>query len=210
MKKNKDLILENALNLFNNEGYLNVSIRQIASATGISHSNLIYHYKTKQDIVTALHNQILEFAKKLNADTQDNFNFIDALYHSTQKGFSLLYNYRFFMIDLKYILTENETLKQVYLEVGELRKEMYKNAINTAIEQGFLREELYPQEYDYFIDQIKIYSDSWITSSTIYDTEIPQKIITKYSDLFIRMFYPYCTQKGRESFKDSKLTKSFL
>lgn len=205
MKKIKELILENALNLFNKEGYLNVSIRQIASATGISHSNLIYHYKTRQDIASALHHQLLEHAKNLHDDTQNNFNFMDALFHSTQKGFYILYDYRFFMIDLKHILAENNPLKQEYLQLGNLRKEMYQNAINSAVEEGFFREEYYPGEYSYLIEQIKIYSDSWITSSTIYDTGTPEKIVTKYAGLLIRMFYPYCTEKGRESFSGFNL-----
>jgi AcrR family transcriptional regulator len=202
MKKIKDVILENALNLFNKEGYLNVSIRQIAAETGISHSNLIYHYKTKQDIAAALHDQILEHAKRIHAEIHEDLNFMDALYQSTQKGFTILYNYRFFMIDLKYILAENDALKQLYLQVGELRKDMYKSVINTAIAQGYFRDELYPNEYDYFIEHIKIYSDSWITSSSIYDTGTPQDIIAKYSELFIRMFYLYCTEKGRACFSE--------
>lgn len=200
MKKNKNLILENALKLFNEKGYLNVSIRQIAAETGISHSNLIYHYKTKQDIATALHNQLLEFAQKLNAEIHADFDFVDAL-NSIQQGFEILYAYRFFVMDLKYILEENEPLKNVYLHVEKLRKEMHKSIINRAIENGFLREELYPNEYDYFIEHIKIYSDSWITSSTIYDaTETPKTVIAKYTELGTRMFFPYCTEKGRESF----------
>lgn len=201
MKKNKNLILENALKLFNEKGYLNVSIRQIAAKTGISHSNLIYHYKTKQDIAMELNNQLLEFAQKLNAEIHVNFDFVDALFHSIQQGFEILYDYRFFAIDLKYILEENEPLKSVYLHVEKLRKEMHKSIINRAIEHGFLRKELYPNEYDYFIEHIKIYSDSWITSSTIYDAmETPKTVIAKYTELGARMFFPYCTEKGRDSF----------
>ncbi len=200
MKKNKDLILIQALKLFNNQGYLNVSIRQIAAATGISHSNLIYHYKTKQDIVTALHNQLLEEAKKLNKETKKPADFVETLYTSTRKGFLILYDYRFLMADLHHILKDNPSLKQLFLEVEMIRATMYADSIKEAVTQGYLRKEIYDNEYRFFIEHIKVYSDSWVTSSLIYEENAEETIVLKYTDLFVRMFFPYFTEKGRHSF----------
>lgn len=200
MKKNKDLILIQALRLFNDQGYLNVSIRQIAAATGISHSNLIYHYQTKQDIVTALHNQLLEEAKKLNKETKNPADFVETLYNSTRKGFLILYNYRFLMADLHHILKDNPSLKQLFLEVEKIRAIMYADSIKEAVTQGYLRKEIYDNEYRFFIEHIKIYSDSWITSSLIYEENTEEAIVLKYTDLFVRMFFPYFTEKGRHRF----------
>lgn len=200
MKKNKELILEKSLELFNNQGVANVSIRQIASDINISHSNLIYHFKTKNDIIIALHQQLLDKASRLNQETKENTNFIKSLLDSTRKGFEILYQYRFFMIEINHITRESETLKQIFLEVEKIRAFMYKEAITNAVKQGFMREELYKNEYETFIEHIKIYSDSWISSSHIYDATDSKSIIEKYAVLFVKLFFPYLTEKGRQEF----------
>jgi len=200
MKKNKELILEKSLELFNNQGVANVSIRQIASEINISHSNLIYHFKTKNDIIIALHQQLLDKAMALNQQTKESNNFIQTLLQTTREGFKVLYEYRFFMIEIIHITRESELIKQIFLQVEKIRAGMYREAINSAIQQGIMREEHYPQEYESFIEHIKIYSDAWISSSQIYDTTDTETLIEKYALLFIKMFFPYLTAKGREEF----------
>src|SRR5690554_3781362 len=201
MKKIKKTILNRSLELFNRLGVSEVSIRQIASEMGISHSNLIYHYKTKQDIIEALHEQLLQRAIDLNTPTRsEEVDFIKSLFESSKNGFEILYDYRFLMIDLVYILRENERLKQTFLMVEGTRAEMYRGAIEKAVQQGYMRKERYIDEYGDFIEQIKIFSDFWISSSEIYDTGDKQEILKKYSDLFVKLFFPYLTEKGRKEF----------
>src|SRR5690606_1855769 len=126
------------------------------------------HYKTKNDMVDALHTELLQKAVALNVLVKTSENFIESLYNSTKMGFEILYDYRFFMIDLNEILKENASLKSVFLEVEKVRSKMYKEVIKKGILQGNFREGVYENANDTFIEQIKIYSDSWITSAQIY------------------------------------------
>ena len=200
-KNSKEKILQKALELFNAKGFANVSIRLIATELNISHSNLIYHYKTKNDIATALHNELLEKAIALNMQAVTYSDFMEGLFESTKQGFEILYDYRFLMIDLNFILKENQVLKTAFLEVEKVRAKMYQDVITIAVENKDLRKELYPNEYDFFIDQIKIFSDSWIVSSQIYHTDLTKKaIVDLYADLFIKMWFPYLTDSGKEKF----------
>jgi len=205
MKKIKEIILKKSLELFNKFGVAEVSIRQISSEIGISHSNLIYHFKTKQDIIISLHGQLLNSALELNNKSKSNDNFIDGLLETTEIGFQILHDYRFLMIEINHIMRENEKLKQIFLEVEKIRASMYKEAIQNAISQGFMREEVYDNEYDNFIEHIKIFSDFWISSSEIYDTGDHAAIIKKYSNLFVTLFYPYLTEEGRKKIAGSLL-----
>lgn len=205
MKKTKDDILKVALRLFTKYGVAKVSIRQIAIDSGISHSNLIYHYPTKNDLILQLHNQLFNEAIKLNGEVKEESNPIAALFKSTEIGFKFLFDYRFLMVDLNYILRENKALRKIFLEVEKVRAKMYHDAIQKAVEKNYLREENYEGEYANFIERIKLFSDFWISSAEIYDTDSNEKIIKKYTRLFIDMFYPYCTAKGRTVFKDYRL-----
>ena len=55
MKKDlKSEILVKARELFNTNGYNEVSMRNIADALGISVGNLTYHFKRKEDLVEAV------------------------------------------------------------------------------------------------------------------------------------------------------------
>lgn len=205
MKNTKANILKKSLVLFNNFGVADISIRQIASEIGISHSNLIYHYKTKNDIIEALHQQLLENAVGLNRSTKTSHNFVRDLFESTKKGFEILYDYRFLMIDLNHIMRENEKLKQVFLEVEKIRATMYKEVIDKAVQHDYMREELYPTEYDTFIEHIKIFSDFWISSSAIYDNQNKKTLINKYTRLFVQLFFPFLTEKGRKELAELRL-----
>jgi AcrR family transcriptional regulator len=52
--KLRERILETALTLFNERGYLEVSMRNVSDSLGISVGNLTYHFKKKEDLVEAV------------------------------------------------------------------------------------------------------------------------------------------------------------
>jgi AcrR family transcriptional regulator len=200
MKNSKENILLKSLQLFNEYGVSNVSVRQIASELQMSHSNLIYHFNSKNLIIEALHQQILDKAIAINNQVKKSENLIQSLFESTKLGFNIALEYRFFFLDLNFIMRENPNLKSTFLEVEKIRATMYKNIIEIAIQNGIMRPELFDNEYDYFIHHVKIFSDFWISSSAIYDVIGDDLLVLKYSDLFTKLFFPFLTEKGKEDF----------
>ena len=199
MKVTKQIILDKATELFNAEGYANVSYRKLARALDISHSNLIYHFKDKNTLVEALHDQILNSALAINAEIKQEQDLLKSLLTSTLKGFEVLFNFRFFMIDFNYILRDNKKLHHTIVQIESLRFSMYEERINTMIEAGIVRASQYNGEYDDLIKRIRVYSDYWISSSYIYDAQ-PQAEIKEYARIFMGSFYPYLTSTGRAQF----------
>ena len=65
---------------------------------------MIYHYKSKIDLLDQLHRRILEAAQRENEQLKKEEDLIGGLYQTTLTGFRILYDYRFFMIDLNYIM----------------------------------------------------------------------------------------------------------
>jgi len=203
MKKTPEKILDTAHQLFNQEGVAAVSLRQIASAMNISHGNLIYHFKSKQEIIQALHARILEAALEENQNLKSKEMSIWTLIEMARSGFKTLYDYRFFMIDLNLIMRENEKLHQEFLEIEKLRANMYREAIADAIQEGIMRKEEYKGEYEAFIKRIRIFSDFWISSSEIYNSGKVDQIIEEHVQLFMNMFYPYLSKKGKISYREN-------
>lgn len=195
----KESILAAALELFNEEGLEPVSIRKIAQKTGISHGNLLYHFKDKEQIVFELHEQILKTAQDLNQKRIQNE--IDgpliAMLESVRTGFEVLYRYKFFMINLNAIMREYKTVRKAFLETEKIRQAMYKDAISRCIEAGLIERPLYKTEMQDLIERIRIFSDFWIASSEIYESGSPKKSIDKNVRLFASLLYRHATEAGR-------------
>ncbi|MHA7832092.1 MAG: TetR/AcrR family transcriptional regulator [Flagellimonas sp.] len=199
MKNIKEAILIKAKELFNQNGVANVSIRMIARELEISHSNLLYHFKDKNSILNALHQEILESAVNINTEIKYEESALKSLFISTLKGFEVLVDYRFFMIDFNYILRENQVLHKRILEIETLRQSMYAEKINLMISQKILRNKQYDSEFLDLIKQIRIFSDYWLSSAQVYENNVALSI-KKYARLFLLLFYPYLTKHGKAKF----------
>ena len=210
MIKTKQKILNAALELYNNHGTGNVSIRQIAQEIQISHSNLIYHFPTHQDIILALHESLHQKAIKINQglDLKD-FSLYD-FYNSTKIGFSVVYEFRFLFIDLLWICNTFPKIRQIMINVEKDRTAMYQKLISVLIAQNIMRQAEFDDEYNQLINLIKIFSDHWFVSSSIYDVLSKEERIEKYAYLLIFHFYPYFTVFGKEAFKEFQEVKKNL
>ena len=59
----RERILDVALDLFVTQGYDGTSLREIAEQLGVTKAALYYHFKSKEDILLALHMRMHEFGK---------------------------------------------------------------------------------------------------------------------------------------------------
>ncbi|HAY71728.1 MAG TPA: hypothetical protein DCX89_07530 [Saprospirales bacterium] len=207
MIETKQKILDAALELYNNYGAANVSIRQIAQMVQISHSNLIYHFPTHQNIILALHESLLKKATHINQglDLKD-FSLLD-FYHATKIGFSVVYEYRFLFNDLLWICNTFPNIRQIMINVEKIRSAMYQELISVLIARNLMRQAEFDDEYNQLIILIKIFSDHWFVSSSIYDVLSNEERIEKYAYLLMTHFYPYFTVTGKEEFKIFQIAK---
>ena len=199
MKKTKENILSKSKELFNLKGVANVSIREISRELKISHSNLIYHYKDKNAILDALHHQILASAVLINQEIADEKDALKSLFLATIRGFEIIYDYRFFMIDFNLIMRENEPLHTQIKEIESFRGKMYEEKIQALIQTGDMRTEEFDSEYTHFIKLIRVYSDYWVSSAEVYEENAGVWVKT-YVRLFLTLFYPYLTPQGKRNF----------
>lgn len=201
MNKTKQKILNKALEIYNRDGVSNVSIRQLSKDVGISHSNLIYHFPTQEEIILGLHDVLLQKAVELNKDMAQKISPLQSLYSTTITGFTIVFDFRFFFKELHYISNAFPKVKKVLREVEKVRSAMYKKLIDDLIANNFLRTEEFKGEFDDLIVRIKIFSDHWLESSSIYDDMTKEERIKKYAYLLVQHFYPYLSENGRHEFK---------
>jgi len=196
-RSTKDKILDSAHRLFNRKGLAGVTMRQIAQEAGMSHGNLTYHYRTKEELVVLLHERLLAAAEASHKSLmKEGVTFI-SLMATLESGFDALYEYRFFMRDLNFIMREYKQVHRAFLKVEKVRSDMYEHAFDEAINAGLMRDAEYEGEYSSLITRIRIFSDYWISSAEIYESKGKRVIISTYSRAFRDMLYPYFSAEGK-------------
>ncbi|MEM1413400.1 MAG: TetR/AcrR family transcriptional regulator [Myxococcota bacterium] len=192
----RERILDAAHRLFTERGVAASTMRQLALAADMSHGNLSYHFRTKEEILEALHGRLLAAAQGQHAELMAGPMSVPALVATVRTGFGILYDYRFFMRELNVILRACAGLRATFLEVGELRHRMYASAFSAAIAEGLMHAPAHPGAHDDLIAIIRVYSDYWLSSAELYDADDRGTVVSTYARLFVSLLRPYLTEKG--------------
>ncbi len=197
--KTKHRILLKALDLFNEKGVKNVTLRQLASSLQMSQGNLNYHFRTKAEIISELY---FELADQMDYEMDKitrNKPILRFLYERAFVSMNLLYEYRFIVRDLYQVLGSDEALKAHYLQLQEMRKQQYSFLFQNLIGEGLMREEELKGEYDRLYERMNILGDNWINASDFFRQDSASKV-SDYHNLLFEVIYPYLTKKGKEQY----------
>lgn len=198
MKKTKVRILEAALNLFNEYGMVNVSLRQIAQALNISQGNLNYHFKLKEDIVEALYYQLVsEMDDQMNALKNEEHE-LKSLYKISLRTMVKMYQYKFILIDFVHLMKENKNIKSHYTGLMRVRNEQFQHIFQSMVKTDLLRKEEFENEYQRLYKRMNILGDSWINVKLTFE---PNNDLKYYCDLLFEIIYPYLTKKGKAAYR---------
>lgn len=203
MTKTKTRILEKSLEIFNERGVINTTLRQISLALEISQGNLNYHFKTKAEIVEALYFELVrKMDEQMNAMI-GGASMLDLLYHSAYKSMRIFFEYRFLMRDFYLILRENDPIKSHYLELSKTRKMQFLTIFQTMEKEEILRPAQFESEYERHYERLNIMGDNWINSIELINPNESDPV-PYYHNLLFESIYPYLTPEGREVYQ--KLT----
>jgi len=197
MKKTKELILDTALRLFNNQGLSQVKLRTIAIEMGISQGNLNYHYKKREDIIEALYFQLVKNIDESFKLKKESKSVLHALFNISDTIMTNFYDHRFIFLDFVQIMRENKKIKTHYLKLTKQRERQFMQLFDLLIKEGFLRSPILENEYINLYKRTQIMSDFWISSAVINSKSISKKSISNYSELINQNIFPYLTKKGK-------------
>lgn len=205
MSKTKERILEKALELLNERGVAQVSIRGIGDQLNMTPGNLSYHYANVDVIVEALYFRLVEELDALILESMQlaQLQGIDLpfTYHSIERTFAIFQRYKFLMLDFADIMRRHERLKQHFRELAKVRQGQFLPLIAALQAGGWVEAERYPGQFQLWIQQASLIGDYWMASAEIMldgDSDHKRKY---YVRLFFATLAPHLTARGLEVYQ---------
>ena len=200
--KTKEKILATSLEMFNNNGVQEVSLREIAREINISVGNLNYHFPTTNDIIYALSLQLIDelntgISKMMESKPS---NSMISLHSMMKVAFTTQLNYRF-IFNARYAevvtsIPEMQTYtQQTFAHHFGMGKQMHEQ----LIKDGYLKKEL-SKDLDGFIYLINNLGIYWQQEIAIFQPKFSDnKKIEHALAIYFQCYTPYLTEKGRKA-----------
>lgn len=144
----KQSIIDTARQLFQEKGFLETSMRDIAAGLNISVGNLTYHYKKKEDLIEAI--LLQDHQKYQKPSPFDSFHDLNQLLQKSIDQRNLRpYYYRHYVQLAQMCPAVYEMQVSVLKDLRDVFIESFQN----FVDKGLLKKE-YTQEYSNIIDVI--------------------------------------------------------
>ncbi len=198
MNKTRQNIIQKSIELFNEQGVVNVRTRDIAEALEISTGNLTYHYKTKQDLMHSVYRYMIKTLEEMSIGNQLMMPGRGALL--VVRGYlDYIVKFRFFYQDTLEIIRAYPELAKSHHQQVEQEKAIIKNLLYRAIGKGEIKAEAFPGLYDSLAHSIWMTLHFWLTQQAIRGEE--QDKLEEGLLMIANLVYPYATEEGAAIFQ---------
>lgn len=196
-KNTKEIILSQALKMFNEQGIEYVGMREIAKELDLRVGNVTYYFPTKDDLVLAI---TLELAEANNKVLETNESLTMAQFLDMYVDiFANHYRYRCLFISFVHLLEQNPKIEQLYLPNQEKRYKTIKRNLSHLKQNGFLEKQLDEHTIDFLVSAISLMVRFWLSEARIRFRDQGKKVLFKhYLELFARLMLPYATKEGKK------------
>ncbi len=158
----REKIVEAALFLFNRFGFVNVRLQHIADEAQLSVGNLAYHFRTKDDLVEFIYEQIVLQQQQLLTDLRVMPLFVNLEKH-LQNTCRIQQRYSFFFTDTLEIMRAYPSIKRKHREHISWQKLQIQLFLNFNISRGALRPPVAPDSVDQLADRYLLVSETWMS-----------------------------------------------
>lgn len=201
----RQIILDKALQMFNERGIEYVGLRELAALLSIRVSNITYYFPTKDDLVYELSQEL----SKANAAVAVPFEqaTMTAFLEMLHKMYQNQVRFRCLLLSFVHVMRQNKHLAATYEKTQQARKANVKQNLVRLTEAGYLKIADEP-ELEFLVSTISLISRFWISEAAISsDGLTPDQQVTRYLSLVATLLRPYSTAKAKremESFLEER------
>lgn len=190
----KQVIIDQAIKVFNERGYDAVSLQELAGEIGISRGNLTYHFKEKDTLLEAIADQMWERLEQERSITRKIPSFKN-IHHEVQIYYKIQKMYGFIFLDTK--LLAHDVVKERFQTMTEQSIEDNVAAIAFSISAGSMKPESIKGTYHHLAFLTWMIPFFWYAQQVIKGVKSEQDIERVLWSIII----PHFTEKGLANFR---------
>lgn len=197
-KQTKKKILDTALSLFNQHGFVNVRLQHISDEAIISLGNITYHYRTKDDMVTAIWTNLKNDQIQLLSEFRalPLFEDVDRYLES---NFALQQKYIFFYQDTLEVIRAYEEIAVQYREHISWQEQQIIGMLTFNKARGALLSSIDEENYYHFASVWLWMSESWVNRQAVIGTKNTE--VSAYKRIMWQFLLPLFTQQGQNEYE---------
>lgn len=192
MTQTKDRIITSAIGLFNEHGFVNVRLQNIADNLKISVGNLAYHFKNKEAIVSKAYEKIGQELSTILSTYRASPDLRD-LDHQLDLYYQFIRKYPFYFIDILEVKRNHPHLHEERRDFLCKMRIQFEKRIEYNKSRGILKESLSHEQTLQVADNMCTIVTFWYTGQAI-KSEL-ENIANFKSSIWIQL-YPFLSKKG--------------
>ena len=166
MKPTKQYILDKALVLFNEKGFVNVRLQHIADSAFVSVGHLAYHFKNKNDIIISLYLRLKKKQEILIKEFRvlPLFEDIDLLLHSI---YTLQHQYSFFYLGTVEVLRAIPEISIEHRKLLSFQRQQIQFMMEFNASRGSFIQPLYEKHFTDITHIFCLTMDNWMSYQNV-------------------------------------------
>ena len=203
MANAKEKICKHAKHLFNEKGYNNVSLRDIAEAAGTTIGNLTYHFPLKEDLIFAIQEELYTEFLTDYVDKENESVLFEKMLTSFLSINKSRDNNTFFYRNIVELSQESKLISR---NIEDFRTRVYHYYLSCFLnlrEHDIMRSDITIKQYETLAYIIVNMAHIWVQITTqYYDENIPKR---ELHHALKDLICPYLTQHGMDLYNNFSL-----
>ena len=196
----EEKIKSKGIDLFNQFGFCNVTLRQISQELGISYGNVTYHFSNKSKLLDSLYEDMNIKLTQLHSMLQPDEKLLKFVLKLPDYNFDITLEYLFFYKDFLELKRNYPEFYEKVEIANQIRREKWLELLSTLQQQGCFKEELTKDDLNYIIEL-----SISIRMFYFQNTDLKQIQKNTFKDKVNRLLLPYLSDQGLEIYKETIL-----
>lgn len=197
MSDTKDRIISTAVGLFNTKGFVNVTMRNLADELGMSLGNLTYHFKKKEELMEAIHEQI-EKERNVLLESVQMIPSIENIHRQMVPLYHLYERFRFLQQDILEINRAYPHLAEIQREQIKSQIRYIKAIIDYSVGSGNMKPESRMGQYQQLAETVWMIITFWLPQRELRNQK--GNLYNQARSAIWNLVIPLLTEKGLANF----------
>ena len=196
----EEKIKSKGIDLFNQFGFCNVTLRQISQELGISYGNVTYHFSNKSKLLDSIYEDMNIKLTQIQSMLQPDEQLLKYFLKLPDYNFDITLEYIFFYKDFLELKRKySEFYEKVEIK-NQIRRNQWLQLLSVLQQNEYLKKELTSEDLNYIIELS-------ISMRMFYfqNTDLKQIEKNTFKDKVNRLLLPYLSDHGLQIYKETIL-----